>query len=233
LATASAEPLLDLCTEPPTRGGNLLVLNRWREVDSPSTLLVFTAIQYGTLGEFTRKPVPEATADFELLSFKEVDWQSRFKETVCPSLKAEKNGGDFARIRIEADLSRQLQSDGWSYLEYDRSLRAFRWTRKPTALLRFPDELAPGLYELHIEASLASGIDLELEIVGLTEARKFTGRAKAIAAKMPFTVPEGRQQPIGVLLRSATRTSTSGNFSRELGARVNHASIEIRNEGLE
>ena len=226
LEAVASRSLISLCNDSPTAGGVLLNLNHWREVDDSPTLLIHTAIQQGLLGAFTRQRLPAATGDFELLAFDERDWQSRFKNSVCPGLEKLKRDGGLLPVEIDADLTRQLQRDGWSYLEFDRALRPFRWTGQSTALLRFPAPLPAGAYELLIEGKSSRGSEAPVEISVFASSRTIPASRRRFTEAVLFTIPEGQPQPVVVRLRSATSSVSTRTYSRELGVCIFRAILQ-------
>ncbi len=216
------------CAPTPALSRELILLNPWRGLDTPASLLQISALKMGHFGEYRASPLPPATRDFELIRFETDDWTRRFTELVCPALDRLRSKPARSAPEQWADLTKQLASDGWSYLEFDRRLQPYRWTSKRLAVLRFEGEMKEGDYELRLVGRLGAGEELEVEIPSGALKRAFRPEKAEIDLSVPFTVRESAGRPLLVRLESdveQVRAGGQGGYFRDLGLLLREASV--------
>lgn len=216
------------CAPTPALSRDLILLNPWRGLDTPAALLQISALKMGHLGEFRASSLPPATRDFELIRFETDDWTRRFADRVCPALDQLRSKPERGAPEQWADLTKQLASDGWSYLEFDRRLQPFRWTSRRVAVLRFEGDLAAGNYELRLVGRLGTGEELEVEIPSGALKRTFRLENSAVDLTVPFTLRESERRPLRVRLNSDVQQVRAGGqegYLRDLGLLLREASV--------
>ncbi len=229
LRRLSAVPLEEGgCAPTPALSRELILLNPWRGLDTPAALLQISALKMGHLGEYRASPLPPATRDFELIRFETDDWSRGFADRVCPALDQLRSKPERGAPEQWADLTKQLASDGWSYLEFDRRLQPFRWTSRRVAVLRFEGEMQEGDYELRLVGRLGAGEELEVEIPSGALRRTFRLENSAVDLTVPFTLRESERRPLRVHLMSDVKQVRAGGqegYSRDLGLLLREASV--------
>lgn len=208
---------------------DILILNRWRGLDTPESLLFHSALQQGQLGSTSRAPIPAETNDFEMIHMADGSWRARFVETVCPALTRLRNGDDAPGSAMSANLGAQRFGDGWSYLEFDRKLRPFRWTNRRAAVLRLRGPLSAGRHQLILTGRLMVGerLDVSIPSAGFKASVDIPDRDFDIS--IPFdasgaTAPEtlvGLESPVQVI-----EPSTSRSYSRTLSILIRRAEVQ-------
>ena len=207
----------------------VLVLSRWRGLDTPESLLFHSAVQQGQLGEVSRESVPTQTKDFELIHMEDSSWQARLAETVCPAAIRLQQDARSAGTTGSADLGAQRFGEGWSYLEFDRKLRPFRWTNQRLATLRFRSALSPGPHVLGLAGRLRVGETMRVAIpsAGFESTVEVAGRDFDLS--IPFDVPAGADAPTIVVLEApveVVQPSSARSYPRTLGILIRHANLE-------
>lgn len=225
----SAEPLVHAgCQKSMVLSRDLVLLNPWRGLDSPASLLQISAVKMGLLGDYETSSLPLETGDFELVRFKSDDWSRKYSELVCPALDQLPANTASDPLAPRADLTRQAGSDGWSYLEFDRRLRPFRWTNRRNAILRFEGVLAEGSYELRLSGRLGVGDAMKIEIPDSDQERPIKLAKPEFELIVPFLVRKVGTRPLHVGLSSDVKRVKAGgrqSYVRELGLLLREASV--------
>ncbi|MBP7589002.1 MAG: hypothetical protein KBA72_13700 [Thermoanaerobaculia bacterium] len=229
LRALSAEPLIDArCQKALVLSRDLVLLNPWRGLESPASLLQISALKTGLLGDYETFSLPLETRDFELVRFKNDDWFRKYSELVCPALDQLPPYSASDPSAPRADLTRQAGSDGWSYLEFDRRLRPFRWTDRRTALLRFEGVLAEGSYELRLSGRLGVGDAMTIEIPDSALKLSIKLEKPEFDLSVPFVVRKPDRWPLHVRLSSDVKQAKAGgqeSYVRDLGLLLREASV--------
>lgn len=233
--------LADLGSEPVARlpcallhgEATLIVLNRWRGLDTPESLMLHSAMAVGILRAESNRPVPSGTGDYTVLELAPGESSGEYLERWCASGIALPPRPTASSALSIATPEAQSYRDGWSYLEFDRRLRPFRWTRTEKASLRFPGKLLSGKYLVrlsgatrrtgeqpeHLVVSTPSGMVLldesvapgEFEVSFDFDVGQNGPRLTALVVQHSLSEvtvggsgPDSYRRSIGVLLRQAT-----------------------------
>ena len=230
LRAASAVPILEsLCESTGLDSRDILVLNRWRGLDTSESLLLHSAIQQGQLGSTSRTPVPPETNDFEMVHMTDSSWPTRFVETVCPALTRLRQGDNPGGSTLSVNLGAQRFGDGWSYLEFDRKLHPFRWTNRHAAVLRLRGPLSAGRHQLILTGRLMVGEKLGVSIPSAGFKASVDIPDRDFDISIPFdasgtTASEtlvGLESPVQVIEPSSSRS-----YSRTLSILIRRAEVQ-------
>ena len=153
LAALRSRPAAELPCSLFTGDALLIGLNRWRELESPEALRVHWAIAYGLVRAVGTRPVPAEYASFEISRVAIGSSADPVLRKWCDgelSLSRGRHPPDGVAVAAPEE---QRYRDGWSYLEFDRELRPYRWTRSPEAVLRFAGKLRGERVRVRLEGA--------------------------------------------------------------------------------
>lgn len=228
LSSIPARPFFEHFCEGQTRFPfRLLILNRWRELDSPAALLLHTAIANGSLGPVEHAPFPVATRDFEFLTLGGAHLATS-RELLCDAFRTISSPSPHWPDGMVANLAAQRLNDGWSYLEFNDRFDQFRWTDSRSAVLRFEGIAESGSYELRLVGGVGVGRTLTL---ALPEARWRTQvelGGSAFTLAVPLQISSRTANPRFVLSCEQLLAAQVGGpepFTRQLGFYLRSASL--------
>ena len=204
----------------------ILLLNRWRTLDTPQSLLLHTALAYGLLGSVERESIPEATGDYELVSIPTI--REREVSGLCVPYREAVRAVSSTPGASQCRLASQRFGDGWSYLEFTRRLEPFRWTQARSALLRFENDVEPGMFELHLAGRIATGNTLTLSSSEASWSNRVEGLKQDFEIVLPIEIRSNIRKP-SIMIQceelQPVRTGRSESFTRYLGVRVSGAEL--------
>jgi hypothetical protein len=235
LETLGAEPLDRLpCSLARKERVALLVLNRWKTLDDPSALLVHSAISYGKLGTSVTEALPRATRDFSLITLEGAAADPELAASWCAGgIAPARTSRPPAAVAVARPES-QLRGDGWSYLEFDRSLYPFRWSSREHALLRFDRPVDRGLYRLTMFGRTRRHLDRPASMTVIPsggKARVVEIEPGGFSVSVDVEILRSSNRPLILSLIAEVETrGAGGGRERTTGIQFREAWIERRPE---
>jgi hypothetical protein len=154
LAELRARPISNLFCDAPGDGrAVVLYLNRWRELDLPSERLLRYAFARGPFETLEHRELPAATRDFSADAVRVAGSGAALAAEWCQDGIRPRRPDALAALPQGASVAlpeAQRASDGWSYLEFDDRLEAYRWSSAVEATIRFPDPFPAGAVDLRL-----------------------------------------------------------------------------------
>lgn len=213
----------------------LLGLNRWRELESAEALRVHSALAFGLVHAMGARPIPVEHPSFEISRVSPGAPVSPVLRDWCEGKRPLALGQGAAQGAAVAAPQGQRYRDGWSYLEFDRQLRPYRWTRSPRALLRFSGEISGGRYLVRLKGASRPSETRERRLCVRTRTgtKLFDAPIAPGAFEVTFelALPPGSQESDVLLLEHEVTPVTVGtppgdSYQRTIGILVREATLE-------
>jgi len=221
------------------QNATLIVLNRWRALDTPESLMLHSAMAVGILRVESSRPVPSGTGDYTVLDLAPGESSGDYLERWCTSGIALPPRPTESSVLSVATPEAQSYRDGWSYLEFDRRLRPFRWTRTEEASLRFPGKLVGGKYLVRLSgATRRTGEQPEHLVVSTPSGEVLLDESMApgeFEVRFDFDVGQQGPRPTALVVQHSLSEVTVGgsgpdSYRRSIGVLLRQATLERMGE---